>query len=59
MTESTTIRAMTPVMTPKMEIRVITEIKACFRLALRYRIPRKTSNNIAFYYFRLIRLECK
>jgi hypothetical protein len=49
MTDKTTIRAITPVMTPNIEIKVITEIKACFRLALRYRIPKKTSNNITAY----------
>jgi hypothetical protein len=39
---------MTPIMTPTTEITVITEIKACFRLALRYRMARKASNRISY-----------
>jgi hypothetical protein len=39
---------MTPIMTPTTEITVITEIKACFRLALRYLVARKTSNRISY-----------
>ena len=38
-TERTTIRAMTPTMTPAMEIMVMMEMKVCFRLALRYLRP--------------------
>ena len=39
MTERTTIRAMTPTMTPAMEMTVMMEMKVCFRLALRYLRP--------------------
>jgi hypothetical protein len=45
-TERTTISAITPTMTPAMEIKDITEIKACFRLALRYLKLKKSSNSI-------------
>ena len=46
MTDSTMMRAMTPTITPRTEITVITEIKACLRLAMRYLNPRKSSKNI-------------
>jgi hypothetical protein len=32
------IRAITPIVIPRVEIEVITEINACFRLAVRYRL---------------------
>jgi hypothetical protein len=43
MTAKTMIRAMTPTVTPRMEINVTREIKAFFRLDFKYRYPINSS----------------
>jgi len=48
MTASTTIRAMTPIIIPKMEIPVIIEINPCFLFAFKYLIEKNVSKDIAF-----------
>jgi hypothetical protein len=40
------MRAITPIITPMIEIIVMMDIKACLRLALRYLALRKNSKNM-------------